>query len=127
MLGLFLCLAPFIHDGDNIRCNGRTMRLAAIDAPDFLTSPRCRRAIRGAWCDDSAATSAREHLRALVTAPVRCRIIDANPFNQRFDATDRYGRPVVRCMVNGVDLSEAQLRGGFARQWPNNVGRYKPG
>jgi len=108
-LAAFLCLTPTIHDGDNIRCDGRTMRLAAIDAPELAGSPRCARSPR-AWCDQRRAIAARDHLRKLVQrGPVYCRNV-APP--------DRYGRPIVRCSVTDIDLSEAQIRAGMARPWP---------
>ena len=94
------------------------MRLAAIDAPDFLSSPKCRRRPRFAWCDDAAARASRDALAKLAAGRVvRCRMVDADPRTGLFDAADRYGRPVVRCRVNGVDLGEAQLRSGHARRW----------
>lgn len=116
----FACRAPYVHDGDYIRCAGRErMRLAAIDAPEFARSARCRPRKRGAVCDDRAAIAARDNLRRLVAAgPVVCRQVDANPAAAGIQWRDRYGRPIVRCTVNGRDLGDAQLRGGFANAWP---------
>jgi endonuclease YncB( thermonuclease family) len=117
----FACPAPFIHDGDNIECaGGGEMRLARIDAPELAESPRCRGAARAyADCDQRRAIAARDNLRRLVAGgPVSCTVVDADPRVRGFQSTDRYGRAVVRCRVNGIDLSDAQLRGGYAIPWP---------
>lgn len=117
----FACPAPFVHDGDNIECRGGgEMRLARIDAPELAGSPRCSgRARAHADCDQAAAIAARDNLRRLVAlGTVTCVVVDASPFRAGFQAADRYGRPVVRCRVNGLDLSDEQLRGGFAVPWP---------
>lgn len=115
----FVCETPTIHDGDNIRCGRVTMRLARIDAPDFATSPKCRRVTTSATCDDRQAERSRDHLRHLIEGRVvTCVVVDASPTAHGFQARDRYGRPVVRCQVNGRDLSEMQLRAGMAKAWP---------
>ena len=113
----FECPAPAFHDGDNIRCaGGKAMRLAGIDAPEFEGSRKCGR--RGVTCDNVAAGRSRDHLRSLAKqGPVRCRIVDASPRMAGFQRADRYGRPIVRCRVGGVDLGEAQVRAGMARRW----------
>lgn len=106
----FACTVPKFHDGDNIRCGNKTMRIAGIDAPELAGSPRCHPARGKSWCDDALARQSRDHLEQLGdSGPVRCRAV-APP--------DRYGRPIVRCRVNGVDLGEAQLQGGYAKRWP---------
>lgn len=105
----FPCRAPTFHDGDNIRCGGVTMRLAGIDAPELAGSPKCSRNPR-AWCDDRRARQSRDHLRRIAArGPVTCR---------RAAPDDRYGRPIVRCHVAGVDLGQAQLRARLAKPWP---------
>lgn len=117
----FACPAPFIHDGDYIRCSGmRPMRLARIDAPELADSPRCHGAARAyADCDERRATASRDNLRHLVASgPVTCKVVDADPRIPGFQPADRYGRPVVRCTVNGIDIGEEQVRQGFAVRWP---------
>lgn len=96
------------------------MRLARIDAPEMPGSPKCRQRRRvPANCDAAAARRSTANLRRLIgMGPVRCRVIDASPKSRGFQATDRYGRPVVRCTINGLDLSAEQIRGSFAVQWP---------
>lgn len=106
---VFLCLAAAVVDGDTLRCesveneNGR-VRLARIDTPE-----------RG----EAGFEEASRALTGLIKGRrVVCRLVDANPFVEGFQPLDKYGRPVARCKAGGVDLSEAQLRGGFARGWP---------
>ncbi|WP_235785804.1 thermonuclease family protein [Sphingomonas sp. PR090111-T3T-6A] len=98
----------------------KAMRLARIDAPELSGSPRCRGAARVyADCDEGRAIAARDNLRRLVSlGPVRCGVVDADPRIPGFQSTDRYGRSVVRCTVNGIDLGEEQVRQGFAVRWP---------
>jgi micrococcal nuclease len=113
----FTCSQPFFHDGDNIRCGGRQMRLAAIDAPELTGSPKCRRHLE--MCDQVAAVRARDYLRSLaVGQSVTCQVVDASPRSKGFQAADRFGRPVVRCRAGRVDLSDAQLAAGVAQPWP---------
>ena len=122
MAGAFLCPQPSAIDGDTIRCRpkGERLRLAAIDAPDRSTNPRCRpRPKPGAICDTALAARSRAHLDAMMRRrPVRCEVVDASPDRRGFQSTDRYGRKVVRCNAGGRDLSRAQLRAGMAVAWP---------
>lgn len=99
---LFACLNPYHHDGDAIRCgdHGRSDRLYAIDAPEMPGA--CR---PGRVCTPGDPFVARDHLRALTAGKsVRCRLL----------ATDRYGRAVLQCFADRVDLSCAMVRDGFA-------------
>ncbi len=98
----FACPAPSHHDGDAIRCGGagHSMRLYAIDAPEMPGA--CR---PGRQCTPGDPYAARDHLAALTAGrTVRCEQVDA----------DRYGRAVVRCTADGVDLSCQMVRDGFA-------------
>ena len=106
---MFLCVVANIHDGDNIRCRGGpSMRLAGIDAPDFMSSPKCKPPRPGAVCNDRLATASRDNLRRLVSrGEVSCRAI----------GIDRYQRPLVNCSVAGKDLGEAQMAAGMARPY----------
>jgi len=99
---LFLCPKPYHHDGDAIRCgdHGRSDRLYAIDAPEMPGA--CR---PGRECTPGDPIAARDHLRALTAGKsVQCRQVD----------TDRYGRRVLQCFADGIDLSCAMVRDGFA-------------
>ncbi len=114
------CVRPRIHDGDNIRCGGVEMRLAGIDAAELPGSPKCRPPVPAkADCNPAHAFAARAALRQLVRGKrVTFRIVDASPFIAGFQASDRFGRPVVRAFAGGVDLSEAMLASGKAARWP---------
>lgn len=99
---LVLCLDPQHHDGDAIRCggSGRSMRLYAIDAPEMPGA--CR---PGRQCTPGDPFASRDHLRALTAGKtVVCRQVDL----------DRYGRLVVQCFADRLDLSCAMVRDGFA-------------
>ncbi len=99
---LFACIDPYHHDGDAIRCGGkgRSDRLYAIDAPEMPGA--CR---TGRQCTPGDPFAARDHLRAMTAGKaVRCLQVD----------TDRYGRRVLQCFADGVDLSCQMMRDGFA-------------
>lgn len=98
------CRAPYVTDGDTLRCGQTWVRLAGIDAPEL--PGHCE---AGRVCTPGDPVASRESLRALVAAgPIQCRRIE----------TDRFGRAVAHCMANGRDLSCDQVRAGQA------VGRY---
>jgi endonuclease YncB( thermonuclease family) len=96
----FACEAPYIHDGDNIRCGTIRGRLYAIDAPEMPGACRA-----GRQCTPGDPYASRDHLRGLVAGKaVRCVQID----------TDRYRRAILRCEAGGVDLSCSQVTSGHA-------------
>ncbi|MBD3761481.1 thermonuclease family protein [Rhizorhabdus sp.] len=99
---LFPCPNPFHRDGDAIRCHGerRSDRLYAIDAPEIPGA--CR---PGRQCTPGDPYASRDHLRALTAGKVvQCRQVDL----------DHYGRRVLQCFADGVDLSCAMVRDGYA-------------
>lgn len=88
--------AQTITDGDTIKLNGTTYRLWGIDAPETKQ-----------WCGDyPAGVMATAVLETLIKGrgPVICEPKD----------TDRYGRTVAICRVDGRDLSKAMVRLGMA-------------
>lgn len=106
--GFFICSQPYHHDGDAIRCggSGRSMRLYGIDTPEMPGA--CR---PGRNCTAGDPIAARDHLRGLSAGKVvQCEQLDR----------DRYGRPIVRCSADGIDLSCAMVSDGYA------VKRYAP-
>jgi micrococcal nuclease len=116
---VFACLTPQAIDGDTLRCGGRPVRLARIDAPEFTRGPRCATSRAGVLCDDRAATDAKRRLASLIgLGPVRCRVVDAMPGVGGFQGNDRFGRRVARCAVGDRDLGDVLLREGLARPWP---------
>ncbi|WP_374597932.1 thermonuclease family protein [Sphingosinicella sp.] len=102
------CLAPPVHDGDSLRCQGERVRLVGIDAPEMAESPRCKDARRfRSDCDPGRAAASRDFLRALTRGEVRCTVT----------GRDAYGRALARCVSDGVDLNRAMLRAGMARRY----------
>jgi endonuclease YncB( thermonuclease family) len=88
-----------ITDGDTLKLKGTTWRLWGIDAPE--DGQRCTRGGAPYDCGDEATA-------ALV------RIIgDAVPLCRRKD-TDRYGRTVGQCYVDGQDVGALLVRAGWA-------------
>ncbi|WP_439545607.1 thermonuclease family protein [Sandarakinorhabdus sp.] len=92
-----MCVAPTHSDGDNMRCRNhkQTMRLYGIDAPEMPGSCRPgRRCVRG----DPYAS--RDYLRRLTRGrAVKCEVRDV----------DRYGRSIVNCTADGVNISCAMI------------------
>jgi hypothetical protein len=98
----FACLNPTHHDGDAIRCacEGRSMRLYGIDAPEMPGA--CR---PGRQCTLGDPYAARDYLAGLTAGrTVTCEQVDS----------DDYGRRVVRCAADSADLSCAMVAGGHA-------------
>jgi len=97
----FACTAPYIHDGDNINCRGMQRgRLHGIDAPEMPGA--CR---PGRRCTPGDPYASRDHLRSLVSGgAVRCEKLE----------TDHYGRAILQCWSDNINLSCAQVRAGHA-------------
>jgi endonuclease YncB( thermonuclease family) len=96
----FSCIDIRVIDGDTIQCGRDSVRLASIDAPEMPGHCRAGRA-----CVTGDPFISRANLQRLTASGmVRCVATD----------TDRYGRTIAHCQVGAVDLSCAQVRGGFA-------------
>ena len=95
-----VCEAPQVVDGDTIRCSGERIRLLNIDAPEL--PGHC---IPGRHCVPGDPYASADNLK---------RLIAKGDISCLGDERDRYGRMLARCSVEGVDLSCAQVRGGFA-------------
>lgn len=98
--GAISCSSVEIVDGDTLRCDSVRIRLLGIDAPE--RPGHCRPGRRCTPGDPFASTANLE------------RIVSAGPLTCRADGEDSYGRTLARCEAAGVDLSCAQLAGGFA-------------
>ena len=87
-------------DGDTIDVGGTRIRLHAIDAPE--TDQMCGSSDSPAWpCGEWV----RSETRALFDGKTaRCVALD----------TDRYGRTVARCTVEGRDMGEVLVSAGLA-------------
>lgn len=88
-----------VVDADTIDVGGTRVRLFGIDAPEM--GQPCRAEGRewdcGAWTRDAVRN-------AFEGAYARCRTRD----------TDRYGRAVAQCTVNGQDMGQMIVRSGLA-------------
>ncbi|MEM6617574.1 MAG: hypothetical protein AAF619_13705 [Pseudomonadota bacterium] len=82
-----------VVDGDTIRMDDVTMRIAGIDAPE-------RR--EDGFYQSRAALAA-----ILGLAPVSVERVGEGGF----------GRPLVRLFVDGMDVADAMIAGGYAEEW----------
>lgn len=89
-----------VVDGDTFKIDGTTVRLHAIDAPE--TDQMCGDSNSPAWaCGDWVRTKTREMYEGSIA---RCVATD----------TDRYGRTVAKCSVDGRDVGEQLVSNGLA-------------
>ncbi len=92
-----------VTDGETIRMGDVRIRLWGIDAPE-----------RDQTCGDlpagRMATGALAHV--IGDRPVSCESVD----------TDRYGRTVATCAVDGEDLGSMMVRAGWARDYARYSG-----
>jgi endonuclease YncB( thermonuclease family) len=92
-----------VVDGDTIRVGGESVRLFGIDAPEL--DQACRRPDGTVWrCGDWA----RDEVRRLYQG--RRAVCDAIE-------TDRYGRTVATCRVDGRDMGAVLVANGYARAY----------
>lgn len=98
--GALTCTAPGITDGDTLRCNGVRVRLWGIDAPerDTPAGPPATRAL--------------------------AQIIDGGTIVCEEKDTDRYGRTVALCRIEGRDIAAEMVRQGHAKDFPRYSGGY---
>ncbi len=95
-----------VVDGDTIRVADMKIRLYGIDAPEI--GQNCELADGRDW--DCGAWARRQVVLLYDGAQAVC---------QRRD-TDRYGRIVARCRVDGVDIGARLVRDG----WPKHIAEY---
>ena len=89
-----------VVDGDSLRIAGVNVRLHGIDAPELHQTCKDERG-RNYAC----GREAKSHLQRLVAGrTVSCRRV----------TTDRYGRMVALCMVDGEDIGRRMVRDGWA-------------
>ena len=91
---------PRVVDGDTLVIDDVNIRLAGLDAPE--RSQDCRDAGGDTYACGRAAT---DYLTFL---------IDGGPVTCRGHGRDRWGRMIGECRSNGVNLSEAMIRRGWA-------------
>ncbi len=89
-----------VIDGDTIVWKGRRIRLHGLDAPEM--DQTCRDASGEIYM---CGWRARRHLKEIIGGrPVYCDRL----------ATDRYGRDIAVCLVEGTDIGERMVRDGWA-------------
>jgi len=109
----FACPSPYVVDGDTIRCGDRRVRLARIDAPEL--PGHCARNRHCAPGDGKASKAAL--VRMIGGRTLTCQPVPASP--RGVSVYDRWGRMVARCRVNGRDVGQAMIAGGWAIRWPH--------
>lgn len=105
----FACHVVSVHDGDGpLHCaNGQSVRLAAIQAPDYTDAIPCREHRSGFTCNDALADRARDRMATLVLGHT----LDCTALGQS------YARTVASCRLGGRDLSCIAVREGIATYW----------
>ena len=88
-----------VVDGDTLRVGGERVRLFGVDAPEL--SQMCGIGTSKAACGQLAAQRLRSRVQGRV---LRCTRVD----------TDRYGRVVARCSVDGADVGRSIVETGWA-------------
>jgi endonuclease YncB( thermonuclease family) len=89
-----------VIDGDSLRIDGREIRLAGIDAPEYRQT--CNDEKGAAWPCGKDARAALE------------RLVQSGDVSCKTALEDRYGRALAGCRAGGSDLAEALARQGWA-------------
>lgn len=90
----------YVIDGDSLRIDGREIRIASIDAPEYRQT--CTDPGGTAWPCGHEARAALESIAS--SGGVSCETA----------VQDRYGRALARCRSPGGDIAEALARLGWA-------------
>lgn len=99
-----------VIDGDTIEIHGERIRFHGVDAPE--SGQTCKDADGDKWrCGQKAAYQLSDKLGART---VSCEKTD----------TDRYGRTVARCSVDGEDVGRWLVSNGWARAFTRYSGDY---
>jgi endonuclease YncB( thermonuclease family) len=103
-----------VHDGDTIRIDDVSLRLADIDAPEIRQ--HCRLMGRASNCGEVA----RRFLYRLTQSD---QVICGKPSSKNGDRLkETFGRPLVDCTVSGKSLSAAMLEAGQAVKYAGRPG-----
>jgi endonuclease YncB( thermonuclease family) len=97
-------------DGDSLRKDGSELRLHGIDAPELQQN--CANRMGGDY------PCGREAQRALA------KLIGGKELTCLIHETDRYGRGVATCSVNGVEINAELVRSGWAMAYRRHSWRY---
>lgn len=95
-------LAPEVRvvDGDTLRLGDRTLRLAAVDAPE-----------RGQTCTDQAN---RPFDCGAAAAEALSRLVNGRSVVCRVQGRDRFGRGLGTCTAGGAELNAGMVSAGWA-------------
>ncbi len=127
-----LMTAGDVIDGDTIRMDGVSLRLWAIDAPEYSARRKDFNA-HNQMCrhDDGAkyncGADARQHLAALVIHQVVVCTPPVAGTASHAELREAFGRPIVKCDVHdngakGIDLAAAMAQEGYADIFPDGSG-----
>lgn len=116
----FECRVTKVHDGDGpLWCaDGRKVRIAGTQSPDFEDTDPCRRGKAAYVCSDVLARRSQQIVERLtLNLTLRCQPVDRS-----------YSRIVARCTLpDGRSLSCATIAAGAAQRWDYYWRRYKMG
>ena len=99
MLLAFACVVSWVIDGDTFICDdGRHVRIAGVDAPEIEQCLKWRQCAPG-----DAKASLHNLIRLAKGRTATCEPLGMS-----------YKRVLAFCNIDGVDLSCAQLSGGYA-------------
>jgi micrococcal nuclease len=91
-------------DGDTIACGKTHIRIVNVDTPELGAGARC-----------PAEADLAERARRFTAEQLAGSKIEIRPDAKR--PRDRYGRTLARVVVDGIDLGEALVAAGLAREW----------
>jgi len=91
-------------DGDTIACGKTYVRIVNVDTPELGAHARC-----------PAEAELAERARRFTAEQLAGSKIEIRPDPKR--PRDRYGRTLARVVVDGIDLGEALVAAGLAREW----------
>lgn len=96
-----------VVDGDTLRLGDRTLRLAAVDAPE-----------RGQSCTDSAG---RWFDCGAAAAEALSRLVNGRSVVCRVQGRDRFGRGLGYCHAGGAELNSGLVSAGWALAYDSDV------
>lgn len=99
-----------VVDGDTLDIGGQRIRLEGIDAPEL--GQTCTREVAGTW---DCGTAAMKALRELV---------DGKSVTCDRSGTDKYGRMLGFCFVDGIELNRRLVEDGHAWAFVKYSARY---
>jgi endonuclease YncB( thermonuclease family) len=103
---------PRVVDGDTVQVGPTKIRLSGIDAPE--TDQLCLDAKGESW---ACGVAARDQL---------IRFSDGRGWDCDIRGTDRYGRSLGKCFVEGEDISQWMVRSGWALSFVRYSHEYDP-